>query len=452
MAWTSAQRRQLENTLIEHMALFGYDLIDIPHIEAADIFLTRAGDKIIDRLFTFERYGKLLALRPEFTAAAAHRYVLENRRDTVRWQFSGTIFEDAPERPDHNYQRRSMGAELIGMAGSSAEAEVMALTALGAQRAGLERWQLVSGHVGLQGYLLSRFNLDPRTVRLLLAQRDALLNPAQGMAYAIEQIERVLPEYSTQATIDGHSTQADAQTEQMLDVLLDSTQYGTTMGGRSRTDIAQRLLQKRERTLERQQIHAALAFLAEWISLEGSADVVFRELRKLIGDVDMQAEEWLQGWQVTLDRLESYDIPTSRVTIQPNLARNWEYYTGVVFGLRAPDGTLVAGGGRYDELMRLIGGKRATPAVGFAYYMNELMAQLPLTTPKIAALRVPDSDFGRRIATVLRAYSIPSITVPEASDVETDLQITHDGVRYAKHTYTFDDIEQLVQHIKATNA
>jgi histidyl-tRNA synthetase len=448
MPWDSIQRRQLENRLIEHMQLFGYELIDIPHIEMADIFLTRAGDKIIDRLFTFERHGKLLALRPEFTAAAARRYVQNNYTNTVRWQFSGTIFEDDANQPDHNYQSRSMGAELIGLAGSSAEAEIIAMAATGIDKAGFEDWQIVTGHVGLQQHLIRRFNIDSRTYHLLLAQRDNLLDPQNGKASALQQIQQVLPGYEVPETQAQSGSTQDTHTEHMLDILLDSTQYGTTMGGRTRQDIAHRLLQKHERAQEHQQIQEALDFLAEWMTLQGPADQVFREIRTLVGTHDTTAEELLQSWQVTIDRLEAYDIPQSRIIVQPNLVRNWEYYTGLVFAVRGADGRLLAGGGRYNELTRLVGGTSAKPAVGFAYYMKALMQQVPHQQALLQAITTPDTNEGRRIATYLRAYNIPVRSTPQDADTRADIRIEGNTIYYQNKQYTFDTIDQLITDIK----
>jgi len=56
--------------------------------------------------------------------------------------------------------------------------------------------------------------------------------------------------------------------------------------------------------------------------------------------------------------------------IQAVLARSFEYYSGVVIGLEC-DGRAVGAGGRYDELVGLVGG-RAVPASGFALYASRL--------------------------------------------------------------------------------
>ncbi len=51
--------------------------------------------------------------------------------------------------------------------------------------------------------------------------------------------------------------------------------------------------------------------------------------------------------------------------------RAFEYYTGIIFSFVC-SGRRLGGGGRYDELIRLVGG-RSVSASGFALYVNQLM-------------------------------------------------------------------------------
>jgi histidyl-tRNA synthetase len=55
--------------------------------------------------------------------------------------------------------------------------------------------------------------------------------------------------------------------------------------------------------------------------------------------------------------------------------RNFEYYTGPVFRLDI-GGVTLAGGGRYNDLIGLVGG-RDVPASGFALEMDAVMSSLP---------------------------------------------------------------------------
>jgi histidyl-tRNA synthetase len=67
--------------------------------------------------------------------------------------------------------------------------------------------------------------------------------------------------------------------------------------------------------------------------------------------------------------------------------RGFEYYTGVMFQILA-GGEQVGGGGRYDALIPLMGGRK-TPASGFALYLDHLMNLVkPEARPKSPAQKI----------------------------------------------------------------
>jgi histidyl-tRNA synthetase len=70
--------------------------------------------------------------------------------------------------------------------------------------------------------------------------------------------------------------------------------------------------------------------------------------------------------------------------IKAVLARSFEYYSGLVMRFEI-DGRRVVTGGRYDELIGLVGGRRV-PASGFALYVSPLIEMLP-AEPRAAAER-----------------------------------------------------------------
>jgi histidyl-tRNA synthetase len=449
----SAQIRALEKQLHDHMALYGYQYIALPFIEPSDIFLTRAGDKIIHRLFTFDRFGRQLALRPEFTAAAAYLYVTTEQQEIARWQFSGTIFEDEPDNHSFEYQKYSIGAECIGGTGIETDAETIAMAVAGVSKLGIDNWQLVMGHVGLQLYLLSRFNLDSRTYRMLLAQREILKNQAQGKQIALENLQNLLL-LNAETLPEGIAAyqQATFQTQHILDVLLDSTRYGTTMGGRSRDDIAQRLLHKRERAQEKHQIQAALDFFADWVNLRAPLAEALARVTAWVGS-DSVGQALLADWQHTINLLQAYGIDTNRIIIQADLTKNWEYYTGLVFGIEAGADNYIVGGGRYDELTRILGSDKNIPAIGFAYYVDTL---LPLVKSKgVSPLPVMlNGDNPANVivwAAYLRANNLPVIIDTQIAHAPS-ITIENGRARWHDTTYLFTEKDQLLKDLKASQS
>jgi histidyl-tRNA synthetase len=365
----------LASRLEQFMARYGYEKIETPIIQPAELFLTKAGDQIIHRLFTFERLGRQLALRPEFTALAAHTYITQYPDDqpVMRWQFGGSIFEEA----SGENQRFSIGAELIGLSGAPAEAEIIALAANGAADRGLST-SLIIGHVQLMRVLLERFNLDSRTQRFLLNHLQMLKTSSKQAV--LEQLDKLLLGDSMDESFSPEAG-SELGTQQMLDVLLDATQHGATMGGRTRQDVARRLLQKHQRATERDQVIAALDFLDVWSTIKAAPGLAFHQIEAMISVDDTKSLRILSQWRAVIALLDDYGILENRIQIQPSLARSWDYYTGIVFELWSEDNHHIGGGGRYDELTRLIGGTHDVPAVGFAYYIDELIAALPAPEP-----------------------------------------------------------------------
>lgn len=446
--------REVVNDLQSHLALYGYQLVEMPIIDRSDLFLTKAGDQVAERLFTFERHGHNLALRPEFTAAAAYRYIQHypNQQAIARWQFGGPIFEDDPKQSGTNYQRYSVGVELLGMAGPPADSEVIAVAAKGIIKQQPHDWKLVIGHVGLTRRLLERHMLDDRTQRFILHRRD-LLSQADGHETLRRQLSSYLPAVHNLDSLSNGDNLDETDTHQLLDVLLDASQYGETMGGRTRHEIARRLLAKRKQAAQRNQIDAALEFLRNWINISAAPTSSMPEMERFIG-ADPIAWTMLAEWQNTLTFLEQYGIPPDHIILQPDLARTWDYYTGLVFELQVND-IPVASGGRYDELTRLIGGSRDVPAVGFAYYLDRLVQALPqaATHPtKLITLVTANNTYSAAIqwANVLREQSFHTAIVNRLpTDAEILVHVNGDGsVRLGQHFYTAQQVDFLVMELK----
>lgn len=265
--------------------------------------------------------------------------------------------------------------------------------------------------------LLERFRLDSRTQRFLLHHLPDL--KSTGKVFVLDQLDQLLLGKSGQDEASAEVI-SELSTQQMLDVLLDATQRGVTMGGRTRQDIVRRLLEKRQRATERTQIVAALDFLEAWSAISAAPEAAFNQIEQLIAPDDSQASRVLAEWRTVIALLDAYGIPADRIQIQPALARSWDYYTGIVFELWSDDGYHVGGGGRYDELARLVGGERDIPAVGFAYYVDQLLAALPET-----ATVMPSTI---TIAAAPEAYPCDSMGTG-AARARTDRRLTRLGKR-----------------------
>lgn len=433
----------LQQRLQTHIARFGYEPITTPLIEPASLFLTKAGDQIIEHLFSFERGGRQYALRPEFTASAAYQYTHRHHTGVVRWQFVGSVFQDI-------HETASLGAELIGLAGSSADAEMMGMAATGLQQVGIQGWKLVIGHVGLTRHLLQTFQLDDRTLRFLLNHRSQLKDPSAGKKYVQERLERYL---SIQHQVLALDTLESMDSEVLVDLMTGvMSENSGAIGARTREDIARRLIAKRQRAVHHDRIVAALDFLAEWAQIEARPAEAFQLLKRYVS-ADTVGQAILNEWQATVQLLTAYDLPEENLLIQPDLARSWDYYTGIVFELQSAEGATLVGGGRYDELMRLIGGQQNVPAVGFACDLDALTALVPAVTSDHRTVTITgNSETVIRWAQRLRQQGITVVTDAAVAQIPELIAVDADTLKFDDKTYHVAEMPALLRVLETINS
>jgi len=391
LAEEAAEAARVSAVLQQSMARFGYQPVETPIVEYADLFLTKSGDEAANRLFNFEVRGRQLCLRPEFTASAARLYVerFQHAPKPLRWQFAGPVFRyESPQR-SHSRQFTMLGVELIGPSGVAGDAETIGLAAYGLSAVGLGDWTLAIGHVGLVNALLERFELDRRTHRFALGQIENLRRPDRGRAFVEEQFaamysglpqqtERLEQSIERLNAMDGESDLGKA-----LELLLESANLGTTGTGRTNEDVARRLLRKRRRAGQQPAVKRALDFLEMLTAIEGDPDEAFSALESLLPD-DESIRETARSFRAVLDLLPAYGVAPERIRLQMGLARGLNYYTGIVFEAhtRAGDAaSQLCGGGRYDDLIRILGAGQNTPAIGFAYGLERILQELRRDEP-----------------------------------------------------------------------
>ncbi|MBH41605.1 MAG: histidine--tRNA ligase [Candidatus Magasanikbacteria bacterium] len=94
--------------------------------------------------------------------------------------------------------------------------------------------------------------------------------------------------------------------------------------------------------------------------------------------IDWLSQESKQFFMKVLEYLDELQIP---YVLQPTLVRGLDYYTDTVFELYTESSdhgsqSALGGGGRYDGLVELLGGKEQTPASGFAIGLERVILAL----------------------------------------------------------------------------
>ncbi|MBI2866440.1 MAG: ATP phosphoribosyltransferase regulatory subunit [Chloroflexi bacterium] len=350
----------------------GYQPIDTPLLEPTELFLKKSGGELASRLYSFtDLGGNRVSLRPEFTSSVIRAYIEGAAAPPVRWQYAGPVFryqEDAG-RPR---QFTQVGAELIGDSSLDADAEVIGLACSGLSRLGVSPLRLQLGHLGVLSRLLDGFGLSERT-RWFLVGHVSTLSSGDGAKLQEEMARLGLYGRSSEIPLPAEVSPRDAYrvVERMLGGM------GGLVGSRDTEEIVSRYLEKLYAADEPARIDAALAFLKELSALKGEPEVVLPQLDRLLSSGPGVGPGALTGLRDLVSRLSPRQLPGVQVELNLSLARGLAYYTGVVFDLFGPgDGRPLGGGGRYDGLVKALGGSEDTPALGFAYTLEVVEAAL----------------------------------------------------------------------------
>ncbi len=108
--------------------------------------------------------------------------------------------------------------------------------------------------------------------------------------------------------------------------------------------------------------------LTPLLELKGKSSGYLKNIKSLFEKDSPELIEPLNDFISVVDLLETLGI---KYQIDITSGRGFEYYTGIIFQFLAGK-EHIGGGGRYDELIPLMGGKEI-PASGFALYLDKLM-------------------------------------------------------------------------------
>jgi len=109
---------------------YGFEEYDGPPLEPLDLYTAKSGDEIVGQLYTFTDKGdRQVALRPEMTPTLARMVGAQagKLRKPIRWFSIPQLFRYERQQRGRLREHFQFNCDLIGEAGSLADAEIIAL-------------------------------------------------------------------------------------------------------------------------------------------------------------------------------------------------------------------------------------------------------------------------------------------------------------------------------------
>ncbi|HEV7663972.1 MAG TPA: HisS family protein [Chloroflexota bacterium] len=430
-----ARLRQLEGLLRQAFESFGYQGIQTPILEPLELFLRKSGDEIVARMYAFSHWNRKLCLRPELTASVMRAFVddLQGHGLPLRLHYAGPSFRY--ERPSRGRSRQftQVGVELIGASGPAADAEVLHLACASLESAGITRYRLVVGHLGAALQLLGQLGMSDHAQGLVLDQMEPIARGRVDLESALSRVVDLLG--GAHASTNGvasagvpslpsalASLPPDQATAIAADILSRAS-LPVEGGSRQPRQIIQRLLAKAQRPDPTNQVRAAFEFVAELHDAGGPPERLATDLRPVLEKRGLSTAP-VDEITAAVDLLRAYGplSPEARIEVDLSLARGLRYYTGLVFEIYvdSDDGPLqVCGGGRYDDLVRALGGREAVPACGFSYGLERVdlargtPTQLIPARPRVLVVGVTAADHPAAVSLAAELRSLGNVVVEQ---------------------------------------
>ena len=304
-----AERAYIFATWRRVAARYGFVEYDGPPVEPLELYTKKSGAEIVDQLYNFvDKGGRDVSLRPEMTPTVSRMVAAQANtlRKPVRWFSIPQLFRYERAQRGRLREHFQLNADIFGDGGDAADAELLAMVI----------------------DILREFGLTSDDVRVRLSDRRLLNVVLQTLQHPEERIASI---YAVLDKLDRQPRELSV--EKLLAAGCTSSQVDELLA-----------------LIERTQVEGADA------------------LASLLADGDGAAR--LAALQETLAMTGALlgTAVTPWVRLDLTIVRGLAYYTGIVFEVFDAKGELraVCGGGRYDELLKALGGVDM-PAAGFGW-------------------------------------------------------------------------------------
>ncbi len=379
----------------------GHEPVAPAAIQPAAVFLDAIGEALRARTYVFtDPGGAELCLRPDLTVPVCRLHLERDPAGAryARYCYNGTAFRFQPADAGiaHPREFRQAGIEQIGnrtgVTPERADAECLAIVLDALAAAGLSPARLVitAGDLGLAQAILAAVDMPARWRRRLagLHGRPAAFRAELARLSTTPGSQAAhLPSALLDQLAATHDTPT-ARADQLAIVTAHLEAHGLDIqGARTLDDLATSLAAIARDAVARPLDAPVAAVIERYAALSCPLTELAAALTDLAKDAGIET-----GMETGIDiaaaiasvetrtrELRSTGADPGRIAFSAEFGRSLAYYTGFMFEIGLPGEprtSPIAGGGRYDGLMRACGAPIDVPAVGAAIHTERLLAAL----------------------------------------------------------------------------
>lgn len=348
----------------------GYVRVEPPVLQPADVFFELSGEELRRRLFLTENSaGAELCLRPDLTIPTCLAHLANGAKLPASYCYLGPVFRDQGGGTGEYLQA---GIESLGRQDrEAADGECVALALESAKHYGCAAPVIRMGDVSLFSALIAALNLPSVWQRRLLKD----FNRTGTLEADLTTLKRGPKSGSEQAGVLAALQGSDPAAARAFVTDLLSIAGISAVGGRTVAEIAERFLEQASLGATSGLAPDTSTVLEKYLAIEGDPDEAVSALRALAADAKLDLAAALDSFEQRTGFIAAGGVDVRSIRFATAFGRPLDYYTGMVFELHDPSGRVkwpIVAGGRYDQLLSVLGASEAAPAVGFAAWIGEL--------------------------------------------------------------------------------
>jgi ATP phosphoribosyltransferase regulatory subunit len=347
-------------------------LPDIGMLQPADPILNAAGEDIRRRIFmTADQRGRDMCLRPEFTIPACLGHI-KGGMAKKRYGYVGEVFRQRVDEPAEFMQA---GIEDIGAANRIAADAKSLLDAVELVRLlGQKRLSVTIGDQAIFNEVLKSLAI-PKAWQERLSRN---FGDPQRLAGDLDRLSGATSHEMPNLPAKLAAALAERDRPQVIAIIEASLRKAglANQSGRSAGEIAGRLIDKAELAATRLPDNQR-EILEAFLRLDLRLDEAGSRLRDFARKSHLPLGDALAAFQKRASAIEKLQLENVALRYRASFGRRLDYYTGFVFEISAPGAAAkpLAGGGRYDHLLNVLGARGEVPAVGFGVYVDRVAAR-----------------------------------------------------------------------------
>tara|TARA_B100000989_G_scaffold247737_1_gene195113 strand:+ start:649 stop:1686 length:1038 start_codon:yes stop_codon:yes gene_type:complete len=342
--------KKLSETIIKTFKSNGFVLSEPDVLLDSDYIIERSGEKFRSSMLSFEREdGKTMCLRPDLTVASCISFL--EKKSSSKIYYSGKAYRRSSSK-GANFINDQLGIEILGSKNQvQDDFKVVGTILSSVKKIQKKKVQIKVGDISLFKSLINALDMPERWKLRLIRH-----------FWRPNYFEELLKRLEKNTDIDAVTFDADKKRFYEMK----KRDQGKIVAGRSIAEILKRFDKKITDPRSFADGKKIVKIIKSFLKINCKLSELDEKLLDFVKKNNLKKNIFKDFKSILNLKRLNRDI-----NFIANFGRDVEYYTGIVFEVFSGKKE-IARGGRYDDLLKSLGAKKNTPAVGAAINLKNI--------------------------------------------------------------------------------